>query len=104
MDETTAERGGQAAMNPAQQPPDCKAALCPRLTHTDTLTAVEVALEELRDDIERVEVLRVRRPRHDVEDFDDVVVLAKVPGRGRRMQLSARSGGMGKIAPPKDSP
>lgn len=40
--------------------------------------ALQVTLEELRDDVQRVEVLRVGGTRHDVHDFDDVFVLAEV--------------------------
>ena len=40
--------------------------------------ALQVALEEGRDDVERVEVLALGGRRHDVGDEDDVVVVRKV--------------------------
>ena len=40
--------------------------------------ALQVALEELGDDVERVEVFSIRRAGHQVENFNDVVVAAEV--------------------------
>ena len=40
--------------------------------------ALHVALEQRHDDVQRVEVLAVRRRRHHVQHLDDVVVLAQV--------------------------